>query len=180
MAANHEVRLIGPEGLSGPEVAALAALLRRLVLGGAALGWVDPPAPDEVRRLCAELAAGVAAGDAALALAVVGDRVAGFGYWRRYRRPTHRPNADVQRVAVDPDLQGQGLGRTIMITLLAAARHHRIEVLTLDLRGDNERAAVLYQKLGFQRYGVLERFVAVGGRRYDKLLYALDLRGPLG
>jgi hypothetical protein len=34
----------------------------------------------------------------------------------------------------------------------------------------------LYESLGFHQYGRIERFVAVGERRYDKLLYALDLR----
>ncbi|MFC7532878.1 hypothetical protein [Actinoplanes sp. GCM10030250] len=52
----------------------------------------------------------------------------------------------------------------------------RSGVLTLDLRGDNSGAAALYRSAGFHQYGRLERFVAVGGARYDKLLYALDLR----
>ena len=59
---------------------------------------------------------------------------------------------------------------------MAAANDAAIEVLTLDLRGDNERAIVLYESLGFRRYGLLECFVAVGNDGYDKLLYALHLR----
>jgi ribosomal protein S18 acetylase RimI-like enzyme len=45
----------------------------------------------------------------------------------------------------------------------------------LDVRGDNERAVRLYESLGFSRYGLLERFVAVRDARYDKVLMALDL-----
>jgi len=63
-----------------------------------------------------------------------------------------------------------------MTELVAAARAARVEVLTLDLRGDNVAAAALYESLGFRRYGRLERFVAVGDDRWDKLFYALDLR----
>ena len=134
------IRRIGPDELTEQEIAAAAALLRRLVA------------------------------------ATEDGRLLGLGYWRRYDRPTHRPHADVEKVAVDPDHQGRGLGRRLMTELVAAARDAHIEVLTLDQRGDNTRAAALYESLGFRLYGRLERFVAVGDQRWDKLFYALDLR----
>ena len=159
--------------LTEGQIAEAHAILHDLVAGGAALGWVDPPSLDEVR----ELLTGVAADpDAALVVAVEDGRLRGFGYWRRYDRPTHRPHADVEKVAIARDRQGRGLGRQIMTDLIAAARAEQVEVLTLDLRADNNRAAALYESLGFQQYGRLGRFVAVGDRRWDKLLYALDLR----
>jgi ribosomal protein S18 acetylase RimI-like enzyme len=167
------VRLVGPAGLDDGQVADAVGLLGRLVAGGAALGWVTPPSPAEVR----ELLAGEWDGDeAALAVAVEDGRLVALGYWRRYARPTHRPHADVEKVAVDPAFQGRGLGRRLMTELIAAARAAGVEVLTLDLRGDNVPAAALYESLGFRRYGRLERFVAVGDDRWDKLFYALDLR----
>ncbi len=157
-----------------------ADLLRELVAGGAALGWVDPPPAEEVRALLAEVREDAARGDAALVVALEpradGRRLAGLGYWRRYARPTHRVHADVEKVAVAPRSQGRGVGRAIMNELVAAAREAGIEVLTLDLRGDNAAAEHLYRSMGFRRYGLLERFVAVGDDRYDKLFYALDLR----
>ena len=167
------VRVAGPGEPADEEIAAAAALLRDLVAGGAALGWVEPPPAGEVRALLTEVAADP---DAVLVLASDDDGLAGLGYWRRYQRPTHRPHADVEKVAVAPSRQGRGVGRRLMTALIAEARAARVEVLTLDLRGDNERAAALYESLGFHRYGRLERFVAVGDRRWDKLLYALDLR----
>ena len=160
-------------GLTEQEIADAAGLLASLVAGGAALGWVEPPAADEVGHLLTALAADQ---DAVLVVAGEDGRLSGLGYWRRYERPTHRPHADVEKVAVAPDQQGRGLGRRIMTELIAAARDAGVEVLTLDLRGDNTRAAALYESLGFHRYGRLERFVAVGDRRWDKLFYALDLR----
>jgi ribosomal protein S18 acetylase RimI-like enzyme len=169
------VRLIGTDGLAETETEALASLVRELVAGGAALGWVSPPPVDEVCLLLADVVAGIGAGDAALAVAYVASAPVGFGYWRRYERPTHRVNADIEKVAISPACQGLGLGRTVMTTLIAAAMRHSIEVLTLDLRGDNARAAALYESLSFARYGVLRDFVAFGDARYDKLLYALHL-----
>lgn len=51
-----------------------------------------------------------------------------------------------------------------------------VEVLTLDMRGDNEQAGTLYESLGFVEYGRPHRFVALGAARYDKVCCALDLR----
>jgi ribosomal protein S18 acetylase RimI-like enzyme len=174
--ARVHVHSVGPDGLTAPELADAATLLADLVTTGAALGWVDPPSPAEVTTLLREIWT-APPGDTALAVATDGDLL-GLAYWRRYDRPTHRPHADVEKVAVSPAAQGRGLGRRLMTTLIAAAQTAGIEVLTLDLRADNTRAATLYESLGFQRYGLLPRFVAVGDRRYDKLFYALDLRQP--
>ncbi len=178
MVESTAVRVLSVDSpdLVPPLTGAIAALLQQLVAGGAALGWVDPPTEAEVAELLGETAGAAATDDAALLVAEVDGQPAGFAYWRRYTRPTHRPHADIEKVAVDPRWQGRGIGRLLMQGLIRAAAESHVEVLTLDLRGDNERAARLYESLGFERYGVLERFVAVGERRYDKLFYALDLR----
>ena len=169
--------------------------LTELVATGAALGWAMPPAQGEVRELLTELVEGAAVGEAALLVAYAdgddvvpagldaappagGSAMAGLGYWRRYRRQTHRPHADLERVAVRAGYQGRGIGRALTEGLVASARKSGIEVLTLDARGDNERALALYRSLGFNEYGRLVDFVAVGHLRYDKVLYALDLRRP--
>jgi ribosomal protein S18 acetylase RimI-like enzyme len=171
-----EVSRVDPARLTPELLEAAGAILRRLVADGAALGWVDPPPTDEVADLLTDVARGTRSHDAALVVALADGRLAGLGYWRRYARPTHRPHADLEKIAVAPAVQGRGVGRAILAELIAAAVEARIEVLTLDLRGDNDRAVELYESLGFRRYGRLERFVAVGDVRYDKLFYALDLR----
>lgn len=178
MVGSKAVRIVSVDSpdLVPPLTGAITALLQHLVAGGAALGWVDPPTETEVAELLGATADAVVTGDAALLIAEVDGQPAGFAYWRRYARPTHRPHADVEKVAVDPRWQGLGIGRLLMQGLIRAATESHVEVLTLDLRGDNERAARLYESLGFKRYGILESFVAVGERRYDKLFYALDLR----
>ncbi|RXZ81514.1 GNAT family N-acetyltransferase [Paenibacillaceae bacterium] len=153
-----------------------AQLYQELVSKGAAIGWVDPPSTEEVTCLLRELAIASDKGNACLIAAWVGSDLAGIGCWRRYNRPTHRPHADIEKVAVDPRYQGHGLGRRLMNHLISAAVDAGIEVLTIDFRGDNERAAKLYKSLGFIEYGRLPRFVAVGTARYDKMFYALDLR----
>ncbi|MEU0400711.1 N-acetyltransferase [Streptomyces sp. NPDC006197] len=152
-------------------------ILSDLVRGGAALGWVEPPSRDEVAELLGHVLSAVRAGDAALRLAYVDHRLVGLGYWLRYARPTHRPHADLEKIAVDTAAQGLGIGRALTGSLIADAREAGIEVLTLDARGDNANALHLYRSLGFTEYGRLPDFVAVGERRYDKVFYMLDFRG---
>jgi ribosomal protein S18 acetylase RimI-like enzyme len=154
----------------------VAALLQELVAGGAALGWVEPPPAVEVRDLVTGVAADGARGDAALVLARCAGELVGVAWWRRYARATHRPHADLEKLAVGVQWHSRGIGRALLVELITAAVEAQLEVLTLDLRGDNQHAVRLYESVGFHRYGLLERFVAVGAKRYDELFYALDLR----
>ncbi|MEF9887129.1 GNAT family N-acetyltransferase [Streptomyces sp. P9-A4] len=166
---------------SDPELEAAFAesahrILADLVSGGAALGWVEPPSRDEVEELLRHVLSAVRAGDAALRTAYLDRRLVGLGYWRRYARPTHRPHADLEKIAVDAAAHGRGVGRALTAALVADAREADIEVLTLDARGDNTHALHLYRTLGFTEYGRLPDFVAVGESRYDKVFCMLDLR----
>lgn len=166
---------------SDPELEARFAesahrMLADLVGGGAALGWVEPPSRDEVAELLGHVVSAVQAGDAALRAAYLDRRLVGLGYWLRYARPTHRPHADLEKIAVAPAVHGRGVGRALTAALITDAREAGIEVLTLDARGDNANALHLYRSLGFTEYGRLPGFVAVGERRYDKVFYMLDFR----
>ncbi|MBM9504397.1 GNAT family N-acetyltransferase [Actinacidiphila acididurans] len=151
-------------------------ILADLVGGGAALGWVEPPSRDEVGELLGHVVSAARAGDGALRVAYLGRRLVGLGYWLRYGRPTHRPHADLEKLAVDAAAHGRGVGRALAAALIADAREAGIEVLTLDARGDNTNALRLYRSLGFTEYGRLPDFVAVRERRYDKVFYMLDFR----
>lgn len=166
---------------SDPELAARFAesahqILADLVSGGAALGWLEPPSRDEVAELLDHVVAAVRTGDAALRAAYLDRRLVGLGYWLRYARPTHRPHADLEKIAVAAAAHGRGVGRALTNALIADARERGIEVLTLDARGDNTNALRLYRSLGFTEYGRLPDFVAVGEHRYDKVCYLLDFR----
>jgi ribosomal protein S18 acetylase RimI-like enzyme len=166
-----------PHPAQVPELAPAATrILADLVRQGAALGWVEPPSLDEITALLAEVLHAARAGDASLRVAHLDGRLVGLGYWRRYTRPTHRPHADLEKVAVDASAHGRGIGRALTAALVADAATAGIEVLTLDARGDNVHALQLYCSLGFTEYGRLHDFVAVGDRRYDKVLCLLDLR----
>ncbi|WP_426560284.1 GNAT family N-acetyltransferase [Angustibacter sp. McL0619] len=156
---------------------AVGTLLRAAVAGGAALGWVDPPEQAEVESLLGLVLVDVEKGDAGVALQWAGDQLVGFGYWRRYARPTHRPHADLERVVVRTDHRGRGLGRRLLRELVTSATAAGVEVLTLDVRGDNTAAIALYESAGFATYGRLPGFVAVQDQRWDKVFMSVRLSG---
>ncbi|MEV5127971.1 GNAT family N-acetyltransferase [Streptomyces decoyicus] len=171
------IRLTADPELAAGFAASAHRILADLVRGGAPLGWVDPPPADEVAELVDRVLRAAQAGDGALRAAYAGGRLVGLGYWLRYARPTNRQHADLEKLAVAPEAHGQGVGRSLTSALVEDARGAGIEVLTLDARADNTRALGLYRSLGFSEYGRLPDFVAMGGRRYDKVFYMLDFRG---
>ena len=159
------------------DVVALTAILDTLVRGDAAIGWTDPPGEQEVHELLTSL---VVAGPENASVLVARDpalRIVGFGYWRRYARPTLRNNADLERLAVAKEFSGHGIGRSLLRRLIGTARAAGCEQLTIDFRGDNHRAEQLYLSEGFTEYGRLPDFVAPDAdRRFDKVFQVLDLR----
>lgn len=170
------MELTSDRGLGARFAASAHRILADLVREGAALGWVDPLSPDEVAELLDHVFSAVHAGDAALRAAYLDRQLVGLGYWLRHTRPTHRPHADLEKIAVAATAHGRGIGRALTAALIADAGRAGIEVLTLDARGDNSAALHLYRSLGFTEYGRLPGFVAVGELRYDKVFCMMDFR----
>lgn len=171
-----ELVVVTEQVLTDTVVAGVADLLADRVRAGAALGWVAPPSAPEVADLLRALA--FEGPDRACGLiATVDGEVAGFGYWRRYQRPTLAVHADLDKIAVSADRAGQGVGRVLLRGLIDRARGAGVEQLTLDFRGDNTPAERLYRSEGFVEYGRLRDFVAPDAdRRFDRVLHVLDLR----
>lgn len=57
----------------------------------------------------------------------------------------------VQRLAVLPDRQGNGLGRSLVLDGLWWLRRWRVTDVLVNTQESNERAVVLYERLGFRR-----------------------------
>lgn len=56
----------------------------------------------------------------------------------------------VQRLAVHPDAQGRGFGRSLVVDGLRWLRRHRVTQAVVNTQAGNERALALYQQLGFR------------------------------
>ena len=73
------------------------------------------------------------------------------------------PDADIQTIAVAEDARRHGLGRTLMLALLAEARRRGVEQVFLDVRADNPAARSLYDSLGFEPVGRRPRYYQPDG-----------------
>lgn len=59
----------------------------------------------------------------------------------------------ITNVAVDPDYQGQGLGRRLMNELTSRVKALGVDSMTLEVRPSNTVAINLYNSLGFRSVG---------------------------
>ena len=165
-----------PGSVEAPLLDAVHRVVGAVMRLGGAVGWVDAPDRAETAGWLAGIAAEVKAGRTRMALLELDGRVAALGRWTRYAKDTVAVNAEVLQVMVHPDARGRGLARRLVAALVEDARAKRVETLTLDVRGNNHAAMALYESLGFEVYGRLPDFVAVGDERWDRVLYRLDLR----
>ena len=140
-------------------VAAVAAL-------GGAVGWLTVPD----RAECDAWLDSVLDTDARLGVVRVGGRIEALGYWVRLSADVLARNGEIRKVMVHPEARGLSLSRTLMRGLLDDATEAGIETVILDVRGNNHGALRLYESLGFEEYGRLPDFIAVGRHRFDRVL----------
>lgn len=155
-------------------------VLHDVVVAGGAVGYLEPPAPEQTDDWLDDVLKAVRAGDGALVLAEVGGVVQAMGTWRRERAQVFRHSAEVAKVMAHPDARGLGLGRLMVSALVADAKKAGIELLTLGVRGNNHGTIQLYEELGFREWGRLPNRIEVGADRFDDVLMMLSLGHPPG
>ena len=64
-------------------------------------------------------------------------------------RPVDEDSAEVKRMFVDAEWRGRGVGRTLLETLIIAARSRGYRILRLGTLDDMHAAQALYGSLGF-------------------------------
>lgn len=72
-------------------------------------------------------------------------------------------------IAVLPNVQGQGIGQTLLNTLAVEARQRNLKGLCLNVRSDNP-AIRLYERVGFQRLPDSEITNRAGGLSFGMVL----------
>jgi ribosomal-protein-alanine N-acetyltransferase len=87
------------------------------------------------------------------------------------------PIADVQTIAVVPELEGRGIGSALLTQLIEEARRRGAEDVLLEVRADNPRAQQLYRRFGFEQIHLRRKYYRDG---VDALIMRLQLSGPSG
>lgn len=83
--------------------------------------------------------------------------------------------AHILNINVDPEEQGQGIGRMMLENLIAVARSKNAETVFLEVRPSNEVAIALYDSMGFNEIGLRKGYYPAEHGREDALMLALEL-----
>lgn len=90
--------------------------------------------------------------------------------------PRGGAEGDIQTIAVAPHARRRGLGRTLMLALIAETRRRGARELFLEVRADNPGAQALYRGLGFEEIGVRPRYYQPDG--VDAIVMRLAVPNP--
>jgi ribosomal-protein-alanine N-acetyltransferase len=103
------------------------------------------------------------------------EKLAGYG---GLLAPAGGESADIQTLAVAPEARRLGLGRTIVLALLAEAKSRGAREVFLEVRADNPNARSLYDSLGFEEIAVRARYYQPDG--VDAQIMRVTLRRAQG
>ena len=88
-------------------------------------------------------------------------------------RMAHRRNL---AITVLKDYWGRGIGSGLMQRMIDFSEETGAELLTLEVRTDNERAKALYRKFGFSCFGTFPKYFKIGGQYFDVDCMTLELQ----
>lgn len=140
------------------DLAALHALLRDAVEGGASVGYRIPLAETAVAAFWSDVLAEVAAGTRVLLVArdATGHPV-GTVQLELAQKPNSRHRCELQKLLVLRSHRGRGLGSALLVAAEAAARAHQRTLIVLDT-STSGNALNLYERHGYARAGLIPRY----------------------
>jgi [ribosomal protein S18]-alanine N-acetyltransferase len=86
-------------------------------------------------------------------VATLEDTIAGYAGLAAFGDEAH-----VMTIGTDPQLQGRGIGRTMLRALLVEAQRRGAKEVILEVRVDNVPAIAMYESEGFVTVGVRKRY----------------------
>lgn len=101
--------------------------------------------------------------------AFVDGRLAGTAGFFRYQGQKTRHKGRVWGVFVDPQFRRRGIGRAIMLELVARLRKTGdLHQVSLGVAATQLSAIALYESIGFARYGLERRALRIDGEYVDE------------
>jgi len=106
------------------------------------------------------------------------DEVLGFASYGTFRtRPAYKYSVE-HSVYVAAPARGQGVGRTVMRSLIEVARERDLHVLVGGIDASNQGSIAFHEKLGFTHAGTVREAGFKFGRWLDLAFYQLVLETP--
>ena len=81
--------------------------------------------------------------------------------------------ASLLNIAVDPQLQKQGIGRILLDEVIHRAMVKQATTVFLEVRASNRRAITLYQMAGFNEMGLRKNYYPTSHGKEDAVMMAL-------
>ena len=84
-------------------------------------------------------------------------------------------HADIQNIVVSNEKRGQGLGKGLLVELMASLKAVNVETVFLEVRQSNLVAIALYESIGFECIQKRRSYYpGVDGVREDALVFSLS------
>jgi len=110
----------------------------------------------------------------ALILLYEHDILVGTGYISSSGYDTTKHYAEISKVMVNPNTQGKGYGKAIMIELENKAKELDYTHIMLDT-WDVDYIVNFYKKCGYTQVGIIPEFVKYEGKYHDTYIFAKKL-----
>jgi ribosomal-protein-alanine N-acetyltransferase len=83
--------------------------------------------------------------------------------------------AEILTFCTSPAARRKGIGRTLVVTALDAARAQKTQRIFLEVAVDNHAAIALYEKAGFKTIGTRANYYQCKGQSMDAVILEKDL-----
>ncbi|NBB47957.1 GNAT family N-acetyltransferase [Rhizobium sp. CRIBSB] len=143
----------------------LCETLADCVEGGASVGFMAPFTPAEGEVFWQGVAEAVGRGEVLLYGAFLGERLVGTVQVGFASKPNQPHRGDLMKLLVHRDARGLGLSKSLMAAAEAGSAEAGRTLLVLDTAA-GELAETLYEKLGWQRSGVIPNYALFPDGRY--------------
>ena len=108
-------------------------------------------------------------------VAVDDEEVVGTAVSEAYGRPRLAHRGEIS-ISVKKSMWGNHIGTRFMEEIIYFAKTPaHIEIISLEVRSDNERAISLYKKFGFEKIGTFHGFLKINGADIDCDIMTLHL-----
>ena len=100
-------------------------------------------------------------------IAVMDGEIVGSGVFSGYAKPRLAHRGEIS-LSVRKSMWGQHIGTRLMEEIIHFAKYTaKAEIISLEVRSDNERAIALYKKFGFETFGTFKGFMKIEGEYID-------------